>query len=313
MAGPLPRVLTQLPRALLDKVSETYPGIEIVEVPTEGPVPEGLEAEVLLTQTWGTPNLAEVLRCGVKWIHTYGTGVNHFPFEALSGQVMTCSRGASAVPIAEWVLAMMLAFEKRLPESWIHTPPERWNIAQLGGLHGGTLGLVGLGGIAQAVATRALAFGMRVRALRRTVAPSPVPGVAIVSSLPELLADADHVVIAAPATSRTRHLFDAAAFPQMKPGSHLVNIARGELVDQEALRDALSEGRPAIASLDTVTPEPLPEGHWLYSHPGVRLSAHISWSMPDSYAGLIDPFVTNLKRYRDGEELIYQVSVEEGY
>jgi phosphoglycerate dehydrogenase-like enzyme len=313
MTRALPRVLTHLPKGLLDKVFATYPGIEVLEVPGEGEMPPGTEGEVLLTQTWGTPNLAEVLRCGVEWVHTYGTGVNFFPFHALSGQTLTCSRGASAVPIAEWVLAMMLAFEKQLPDIWLDAPPERWNIATLGGLHGRTLGLVGLGGIAQAVATRALAFGMKVRALRRTKAPSPVPGVEIADSLGDLLASADHVVIAAPATKNTQHLFDAAAFLRMKQGAHLINIARGDLVDQDALRTALDEERLALASLDTVTPEPLPEGHWLYSHPKVRLSAHVSWSMPNSYAGLIDPFVTNLQRFQDGEELIYQVNVEEGY
>ena len=110
----LPRVLSHLPSGLLEKVTTAYPGIEIVEIPTEGPLPDDVSGRVLLTQTWGTPNLAEVLARGVEWIHTYGTGVNHFPFQVLSGQRMSCSRGASAVPIAEWVLAMMLAFEKRL-------------------------------------------------------------------------------------------------------------------------------------------------------------------------------------------------------
>ncbi len=313
MTRALPRVLTHLPKGLLDKVFASYPGIEVIEVPSEGEMPPGTEGQVLLTQTIGAPNLALVLRCGVEWIHTYGTGVNFFPFETLSGQTLTCSRGASAIPISEWVLAMMLAFEKQLPDIWLDAPPERWNIATLGGLHGSTLGLVGLGGIAQAVATRALAFGMEVRALRRTQAPSPIEGVEVVASLDDLLASADHLVIAAPATRNTRHLFDAAAFERMKPGSHLINIARGDLVDQDALRVALDEERLALASLDTVTPEPLPEGHWLYTHPRVRLSAHVSWSMPNSYAGLIDPFVTNLQRFRDGEELIYQVNVDEGY
>ena len=313
MTKALPRVLSHLPKGLLDKVFATYPGIEVFEIPTEGALPEGAEGEVLLTQTWGTPNMADVLARGVKWVHTYGTGVNFFPFDVLTGQVLTCSRGASAVPISEWVLAMMLAFEKQLPDIWLSAPPERWNIATLGGLHGSTLGLVGLGGIARAVATRALAFGMKVRALRRTKAPSPVPGVEVVASLEDLLSTADHVVIAAPATRNTKHLFDAAAFAHLKPGAHLVNIARGDLVDQDALRTALDADQLALASLDTVTPEPLPEGHWLYSHPKVRLSAHVSWSTPDSYAGLIDPFVTNLQHFRDGEELIYQVNVEEGY
>ena len=84
------------------------------------------------------------------------------------GRIVTCARGASAVAISEFVLAAMLAFEKRIPEVWIDEPPEHWNFFDLGGLHGRTLGLVGLGGIGSAVAARALPFGMRVRAVRRT-------------------------------------------------------------------------------------------------------------------------------------------------
>src|SRR6185369_6362456 len=105
-----------------------------------------------------------------------GTGVDAFPVGLLAeGTVLTCSRGASGVPIAEWVLAMMLAFEKHLPESWIAAPPARpWGRGALGTLAGRTLGLIGLGGIALEVAARALPFGMRVRACRRTAAPAPV-------------------------------------------------------------------------------------------------------------------------------------------
>ncbi len=308
-----PRVLSHLGLGLLKRVHEAFPNLEIREVPVEGPLPEGVTGEVLLTQTWGAANLAEVLTRGVQWIHTYGTGVNGFPFAALSGQVLTCSRGASAVPISEWVMAMMLAFEKRLPDSWIHEPPAHWNWAELGGLAGRTLGLIGFGGIAQAVAERALVFGMRVCALRRRKLPSPVPGVTIVASLEELLANADHLVVAAPSTSRTRKLLDAAAFEALKPGAHLVNVARGDLIDQDALRKALDAGRVAVASLDTVTPEPLPEGHWLYSHPRVHLSPHVSWSMPGSFDGLIDPFIENLRRFQAGEELIDRVNLKEGY
>src|SRR5439155_2177613 len=157
----------------------------------------------------------------------------------------------------EWVLAVMLAFEKRLPDAWIRgVPAERWGRAALGTLHGRTLGLVGLGGIGTAVAERALPFGMRVRACRRTDAPAPIGAVDLVGSVAELVGSADHVVIAAPSTDATRHLFDREVFAVMKPGAHLVNVARGALVDQDALRAALDGGRLAIASLDAVEPEP---------------------------------------------------------
>jgi phosphoglycerate dehydrogenase-like enzyme len=108
-------------------------------------------------------------------------------------------------------------------------------------------------------------------------------------------------------------LIDADAFSMMKPGVHLVNIARGSLIDQDALRDALESDVVAAASLDTVTPEPLPEGHWMYTHPKVRLSPHISWSMPEALDGLLALFIENLGRYERGEPLLGLVDVRAGY
>jgi phosphoglycerate dehydrogenase-like enzyme len=218
------------------------------------------------------------------------------------------------VPIAEWVLAVMLAAVKQLPEAWIHTPPpEGWSRGRREVLHGRTLALVGLGGIGQAVAVRALAFGMRVRAVRRTGAPAPIAGVDLVGDLATLVAAADHLVLAAPATAATRHLLDAALLARVKPGLHLVNIARGALVDQDALRVALDDGRIGLASLDAVDPEPLPAGHWLYTHPRVRLSPHISYQMPGAADVLLDPFIANLRRYLRGEPLHDVVDLDEGY
>jgi phosphoglycerate dehydrogenase-like enzyme len=307
------KVLSHFGDRFASDLERVVPGIEIVPIPLEGDIPDDAEGEVLLTLAWGGPNLAAALERGVQWVHAVGTGVDRFPLHDVGDQTLTCSRGASAVPIAEWVLAVMLAFEKRLPESWITDVPEQWNYAQLGGLAGRTLGIVGFGGIGEAVARRALAFDMRVRALRRKPVPSPIPEVELASSLPELLATADHVVIAAPATSETHRLLDADAFAAMKPGAHLVNIARGALVDQDALRVALDDGTVACASLDTVEPEPLPEGHWLYGHPKVRLSPHISWSMPGAWDVMFDNFVDNLRRYQAGEPLLGVVDIAAGY
>lgn len=308
------RVLVHVREALAKRVADAVPDVEIVPIPWEGDLPAGIEADVLLTLPWGAPNLSRALRTGVRWVHALGTGVDAFPLALLGDQTLTCSRGGSAVPIAEWVLAVMLAFAKRLPEAWIRHPPAAgWSRTSLGTLHEKTLGLVGLGGIGMAVAERALPFGMRVLACRRTGTPAPVAGVEVVRSLRELVSVADHVVLAAPATPATRHLFDRDVFAAVKPGLHLVNVARGSLVDQDALRAALDDGRVATASLDAVEPEPLPEGHWLYTHPGVRLSPHVSWHIPGATDVLVDRFVENLRRWRAGEPLAGVVDRRAGY
>ena len=297
----------------LDPIIAQFDTVEFVCVPRQGDIPEGASGDVLLTIPRGYPNLSELLNRGVEWVHVTSTGIDGFPLELLGDRVMTCSRGASAIGISEWCLAMMLAFEKNLPNVWLNRPPERWFTADLGALYGKTLGLIGLGGIGTAVARRALAFDMSVLAIRRTAASSPLTGVEIAESLSNLLERSDHIVVAAPATAATRYLLDADALAITKPGAHIINIARGDLIDQDALRAALDSGHIARASLDTVEPEPLPEGHWLYDHPQVRLSAHVSWCMPESWDFLMAPFAENLQRRLYGQPLAGIVNPDEEY
>lgn len=309
------RVLVHLGDSFAEQIAAACPGVEAIPVPTADPVDPSLRADALLTLPWGTPNLRDLLAStGVRWVHTVGTGVDRFPLDAIGDRVLTCSRGASAIPIAEWVLAQMLAFEKELPDVWLRARPTSWNFRPtMGGLHGRTLGLVGIGGIGRAVAERALPFGMRVRALRRRAAPSPLPGVEIADALADLVATADHLVLVAPATPESRGMIDDAALAAVKPGVHLVNVARGALVDEAALRRALDDGRVALASLDAVEPEPLPEDHWMYAHPRVHVSAHVSWNGPGGEDVLVGKFVENLRRWRAGEPLEGLVDVAAGY
>jgi phosphoglycerate dehydrogenase-like enzyme len=307
------RILTHFPKHGLASLADRVQGIELIDIPQQGELPPGVEGDILLTWAWGSPNLREVIERGVRWIHTIGTGIDRFPLDAVGERVLTCARGATSVPIAEWTLACMLAFEKDLPARWISEPPEQWNAAALGTLDGRTLGLVGLGTIGDAVAARALPFGMRVRAVRRSDRPSPIADVELATSLPDLLETADHLVIASAATSETRHLIDAQALAHVKPGVHLVNVARGTLIDQDALRAALDDARVALASLDVCDPEPLPAGHWLFTHPRVRLSSHVSWAAPDSVARILSTFGANLERYVAGEPLEGRVDLRRGY
>jgi phosphoglycerate dehydrogenase-like enzyme len=303
------RVINQLGSKAAEEMRAAVPDVEVIEAGADPPSPE-LRADVLFGG-WGPHTLEYAQRVG--WVHLAGTGIDNFPRELFEGRTVTNARGASAIPISEFVLATMLAFEKHLPETWIHEPPEHWNFAPLGWLNTRTLGLVGLGGIGVAIAERALPFGMRVRALRRRPDPSPLEGVELAGSLEELLPDADHLVLAAPATPRTRQMINAETLKLVKPGVHLVNIARGSLVDQDALRDALDDDRVAMATLDTVDPEPLPEGHWLYAHPKVRLSAHVSWASPAGMDRTLEIFLDNLRRYAAGKPVQHVVDPDEGY
>lgn len=303
------RVLNELGARVGDRIRAAVPDAEVVDLGPEPP--DGSVIGDVLFGGWGPHSFEYAQR--VPWVQLSGTGVDQVPRELFDGRTVTCARGASAVPISEFVLGAMLAFEKRFPEVWLAEPPERWNYDRLGGLQGRTLGIVGLGGIGVAIAERALPFGMRVLAMRRTEAPSPVAGVELHAELGPLLAEADHLVLAVPLTPRTEHLIDADVLARVKPGVHLVNIARGRLVDQDALRAALDDGRVAMATLDTVDPEPLPAGHWLYGHPKVRVSAHISWASHLGLESTVEIFVDNLRRHAAGEPLRDVVDPTEGY
>ncbi|MBT4519250.1 MAG: hypothetical protein HOC23_04525 [Halieaceae bacterium] len=315
MTGKKIRVLTTFPPSTLQRVVTEVPEVELIQIPEKIPLDPGVEGDVLLIPPWDSGNLADMLSRGVQWVHAIGTGVDRMPFDLLGDRLLTCARGASAMPIAEWIMAVMLAFEKQLPQSWISDAPEQWSSGQLGSLSGKTLGLVGLGGIGSAAARHALHFDMQVLAYRRSADPSPVDGVEKVSDLGEVLSRSDHIVLALPLTRNTRQIIDRAALAHIPAaaGVHLINPSRGGLVDYEALREALDDGRLARASLDTVEPEPLPTGHWLYSHPAVKLSPHISWSIPGAFDLLLETFIENLVLYRSGESLRGVVDLEHGY
>jgi phosphoglycerate dehydrogenase-like enzyme len=294
---------------MIPALSATIPEAAFVEV-TPGTAPS-TSSDILVTLLSDRPSLEQVV-AGVRWIHVLGAGVDGFPLDLVGDRILTCSRGASAAPIAEFVLTSMLAFEKRLPDTWITAPPARWNTANLGGLRGRTLGLIGLGAIGTEVARRALAFDMEVLAARRDPGKAAPSGVQVVS-LDQVLGQADHLVVTAASTAATRHLLDPAALRKVKPGVHVVNVARGALVDQQALLEALDDGRVAAASLDVVDPEPLPEGHPFYDHPRVRLTPHVSWSSPDTGQRTVEIFADNFRRWRSGQPLTGAVDLRAGY
>jgi phosphoglycerate dehydrogenase-like enzyme len=296
--------------ALIEGLRAALPEVELVAA---GSPTAAAQADVLVTLADDAAAIEGALTERIDWVHILGAGVDGFPIDVVGARLLTCSRGAGAPAIAEFVLATMLAFEKHLPQSWITEPPQQWNTADLGGLEGRTLGVIGIGAIGTQVARRAVAFDMDVVALRRTSHPSPLSEVRLIPDLPSLLGRSDHVVVTAPATAATRRLLDDSALSDIKPGAHLVNVSRGTLIDQEALLCALDDGRIAQASLDVVEPEPLPSGHPLYTHPRVKLSPHISWSSPRTVWRTLELFAENLTRYRSGKGLVGQVDREAGY
>ena len=282
------------------------------------------EAEVLLTgprNGWKTApqEPPDGWPGRLRWVHLASAGIDFFPSWLFLVPQVTCSRGVAAEPIAEYVLSAMLEQVKQLNDRKVNhllawqQEFDRAVSGPLGTLKGQTLGLLGYGAIGQAVARRARAFGMRIRALRRSCQRIDDEGVTAVASLRELLESSDHLVLALPITDETRHLINAEALSHAKPGLHLINVARGGLVDHDALRAALDRGVIAAATLDVTEPEPPPHEHWLYQHPGVRLTPHISWSASDVPAATTLKFQHNLARYLKGDSLFDRVDPSKGY
>jgi len=238
---------------------------------------------------------------GAQWVHLVSSGIDFYPQWLFSGPPVTTSRGSAADNLAEFALAAIFAASKHLPDIWVKNA--QWSFTPLRPLKGTTLGILGFGAIGERLAHKALALGINVVALRQSAAPFGVDGVQAAKDIHDLFARADHLVLAAPLTEATRHLIDRDVLGSAKPGLHLINIARGGLVDQEALVEALDNGQIGLASLDVTEPEPLPDGHPLYTHPRVRLSPHTSAISTHSRHEIADAFLANLERYVAGLEL----------
>lgn len=267
----------------------------------------------------GRPVLERIFAAApqLRWMHTPSAGVEHLmiPVVLERDLLLTNSAGVHAIPIAEFVLAFMLSKAKRIDEYRAAQAERRWlRGLELHELYEQTLLIVGIGGIGEAIAARAAALGMRVLGSRRS--PRPMPGVELVVGGDEwraLLPEADYVVLATPLTPETRRMFDAAAFAAMKPGAYLINIARGEIIDNEALLAALRTGPIAGAALDTFEVEPLPDDSPLWGMPNVTITPHTTANSPRMRERQIALFLANLQRFRAGTPLLNLVDKAAGY
>ena len=172
--------------------------------------------------------------------------------------------------------------------------------------------LIGYGSIGHQIARRIKPFGVHLTVVRRSVAPDELADAVVgMDALPQVLPDADVVVLAPALTDETRNMCDAKFFAAMKPGSILVNIGRGGLVDEDALKVGLETDQPAHAVLDVFQTEPLPADHWIWKHPKVRVTAHTSNSGQGTAGRGDDLFVANLERFLAGQPLINEASPRE--
>ncbi len=249
----------------------------------------------------------------LQWVLSASAGIDFYPPWLLEAPLVTCGRGVASDEIADYVIAAIYLQAKDLEAVRARSLAE-WKQAPLGRVAGATVGVIGLGAIGAAVARRALPLGARVIATRRRPhLPSPVPGVELVDDLRVVVAAADHLVLALPATDATHLLVDAALLSHAKPTAHLINVARGSVLDQDALVEALDAGRFGFATLDVTEPEPLPADHRLWTHPRVRLTPHVASNYTLVRGALFEKVSENLDRFVRGDALADVVDPLVGY
>jgi phosphoglycerate dehydrogenase-like enzyme len=255
----------------------------------------------------------------LRWVQAVGAGTGQLQSAGLAdaGIRLTSAAGANAVGIAEFAIGRVLQHWKRFRELDDAQRVHQWEPRYGRQLAGDTLGLIGMGAINSAVASRAKAFDVRVLTTRRSATPgSTAPNVDEVYPTDELftmLGRADAVIAAVPETPETEGLMSREAFAAMKPGSFFCNVGRGSLVDEGALIDALGSGHLRAAALDVASVEPLPPDHPLWDVPNLYLSPHAASSPAALFANLHVLFRENLARYVAGEALVNEVDLGRGY
>jgi phosphoglycerate dehydrogenase-like enzyme len=317
-----PFAIWNIPASHVARLRELFPAHEFVVSTDDG---AGLrlipQAEVAFSSQITRGQFVAARR--LRWIHSPSVGIGGMLFPELlaSPVVLTNSRGMAADTMAEHVLAVTLALFRRLPLAWQSQAAREWSQDAIGlagtrTISGSHVLVVGLGAIGTAVATRMAALGAEVIGIRRrdeAPRPAAVARVGTPAQLLELLPSADVVVISAPHTRETRCLIGARELSTMSRDAILVNVSRGQLIDEHALAGALAEKRIAGAALDVFNDEPLPPESPFWTLPNVLITPHTSGFRPDHWDAAIALFAENLRRFEAGRPLLNVVDKHAGY
>ncbi|HJM75798.1 MAG TPA: D-2-hydroxyacid dehydrogenase [Dehalococcoidia bacterium] len=304
-----------------DRIAEAAPDAELILLQPDGTLGGGAVDEIeaffnsgdLLTREGDLGSvIIEISRSpALQWFQSGAAGFENPMLEAVrdrEGVRLTNAAGVHAEPIAQYVLAYMLQRVKRVQ---VHAESQRnhqWQPIGGGELTNLTCGIVGLGGIGAAVARLAKAFGMQVLATKRTPVEDPnVDRLLSPDDLHTLLQNSDFVVLALPMSEETRGLIGAAELAQMRERAVLINVARGGVLDEPALIEALNERRIGGAVLDVASQEPLPEDSPLWDLPNCVVTPHDSAWSPLGGARQAELFLDNLARFVAGDALVNEV------
>jgi phosphoglycerate dehydrogenase-like enzyme len=291
------------PRAYRDAIAERLPDADVRLATTDDErrdlVPE---ARVITGRDIDRAELARAEHLDL-FACTFA-GTDHLPMDAFAdaGVAVTNASGVHAPNAAEQVLSYVLAHARRLRTGWEHNESGHWHHYQTDELYGSTVTVVGVGAIGTAVLDRLAPFGVDTVGVRHSPAKGgPADEVVGYDDFETVLPETDYLVLACPLTDTTRGLVDADALDRLPPNGYLVNVARGPVVDTEALVDALRWGRIGGAALDVTDPEPLPTGHDLWEFENCLVTPHNAGHTPRYWDRLADIVADNVSRL-DGDE-----------
>lgn len=309
---------------LCEKADDRPPGLQNLDVDFRfcaadglGSALRGARALLLWDYFSGALRAAWPAASDLEWIHITAAGVDTLLFDELrnSEVVVTNARGVFDRPLAEYVLGAVILHAKDSRTSFELQRRRQWRHRETRSITGATALVVGTGGIGREIAKLLRAAGLIVRgAGRRAVAQDPDFGEIICSAeLSAAVGWCDYLILAAPLTDETRGLVDAEVLAAMKPDAHLVNIARGPMVDEDALLQALAQNQIGGATLDVFDTEPLPPEHPLWDLPNVTITAHMSADVTGWREGLAAQFAANARRWLAGEPMHNVVDKQLGY
>jgi phosphoglycerate dehydrogenase-like enzyme len=264
------------------------------------------EADALVWLDSNPDSLPVEIPDRIRWAQLPSAGVENWLAEIDDKRVWTSAAGAYGLPVAEHALALMLAGTRQLADC---ARAQTWTAPPARPLDGSTVAIVGAGGIGRALIALLEPLDVEVLAVTRRGRDGTLPA----DRLGEVLPAADHVVIAAPATAGTRHLIGAAELDAMREDAWLVNVARGSLVDTDALVAALAAGSIGGAALDVTDPEPLPDGHPLWSEPRALITPHVANPPATLRRYLARHVGENVRRFAGDEELLAVIDADAGY
>ncbi|HXQ60464.1 MAG TPA: D-2-hydroxyacid dehydrogenase [Acidimicrobiales bacterium] len=255
----------------------------------------------------------------LKWVHSDYVGVEELPLRELAKRGILLSNGAgiAARPMAEWVVLAILSAAKQLPRFVRQSDAGVWEVGDaLAELRGAVVLILGLGAVGTAAAEMLEAFGVEVRGCTRkprSGTPRGVTRLVVGETWRDELGDADYVVCALPLTAATTNMLDGDAFRAMKTGAYVINVARGGLIDDDALIAALESGHLGGAVLDAFVDEPLPDGHPLWRRADVLVLPHVTWSSDHTLDDFRWRFAAQLRTWLGGGTPADLVDLDAGY